>query len=40
MPRISVVIPAYNAESTIQKTVESVQSQTFSDIEIIVINDG
>ena len=40
MPRISVIIPAYNAERTLQKTVHSVQNQTFSDIEIIIINDG
>lgn len=40
MPTISVVIPAYNAKYTILKTIESVQKQTFSDVEIIVINDG
>jgi glycosyltransferase involved in cell wall biosynthesis len=40
MPKISVVIPAYNAELTIKETIESVQQQTFSDIELIVINDG
>ena len=40
MPTISVVIPAYNAERTILNTVASVQQQTFSDFEIIVINDG
>ena len=40
MPQISVIIPAYNAEQTILKTIESVRQQTFSDFEIIVINDG
>jgi GT2 family glycosyltransferase len=40
MPTISVIVPAYNAESTILKTIESVQKQTFSDFELIVINDG
>ena len=40
MPTISVIIPAYNAEHTIQETLESVQKQTFSDFEIIVIDDG
>lgn len=40
MPTISVVIPAYNAELTILETVESVQKQTFSNLEIIVIDDG
>lgn len=40
MPTISVIIPAYNAEHTILETINSVQQQTFSDFEIIVINDG
>lgn len=39
-PRISVVIPAYNSADTIRETVESVLNQTFSDFEIIVIDDG
>ena len=40
MPKISVIIPVYNAEETIKETIESVLSQTFSNFEIIVINDG
>lgn len=40
MPLISVIIPAYNAEKTIRETVTSVLTQTFSDFELIVINDG
>ncbi|MGB3308964.1 MAG: glycosyltransferase family 2 protein [Nodosilinea sp.] len=40
MPKISVIIPAYNAETTIKDTIESVLSQTYSDFELIVINDG
>ena len=40
MPTISVIIPAYNAEKTIQETIESVLNQTFQDLELIVINDG
>jgi glycosyltransferase involved in cell wall biosynthesis len=40
MPTISVVIPAYNAEKTVRETIESVLKQTFSDFELIVINDG
>ncbi len=40
MAKISVIIPAYNAERTILETIASVQAQTFSDFEIIVINDG
>jgi glycosyltransferase involved in cell wall biosynthesis len=40
MPVISVVVPAYNAGKTIQNTIDSVLKQTFSDFELIVINDG
>ncbi len=40
MPKISVVIPVYNGEKTIQATVKSVIDQTFKDIEILIINDG
>lgn len=40
MYQISVIIPAYNAEKTILQTLDSVQKQTFSNFEIIVINDG
>lgn len=37
---ISVIIPVYNGEKTIIKTLKSVLTQTFSNIEIIIINDG
>ncbi|MGB3693669.1 MAG: glycosyltransferase [Spirulinaceae cyanobacterium] len=40
MPTISVIIPAYNAEKTIQLTINSVLQQTWSDFEILVIDDG
>ncbi|MDZ8052000.1 MAG: glycosyltransferase [Aulosira sp. ZfuVER01] len=40
MPLISVIIPVFNGEQTILSTIKSVLSQTFSDIEVIVINDG
>ena len=40
MPLISVIIPVYNGERTIQETIESVFCQTFSDFELIIINDG
>lgn len=40
MTTISVIIPAYNAESTILETIASVREQTYQDLEIIVINDG
>lgn len=40
MAEISIVIPAYNAETTIMETIKSVQQQTFSNWELIIINDG
>lgn len=40
MPLISVVIPVFNGEKTIQKTIESVLNQTFQSFELIIINDG
>lgn len=40
MPKISVIIPAYNSANTILETIASVQQQTFTDFELIVINDG
>ncbi|MGC9526204.1 MAG: glycosyltransferase [Limnospira sp.] len=40
MPKISVIIPVYNGEMTIRETIKSVLNQTFTDFELIVINDG
>ena len=40
MPLISVIIPLYNKEQFIEATLLSVLNQTFSEFEIIIINDG
>jgi len=40
LPQISVVIPVYNAAATIAASVGSVLAQTFSDFEIIAVDDG
>ena len=40
MPIISVIIPVYNGEKTIKETIESVLNQTFTDFELIIVNDG
>jgi len=38
--KISIIIPTYNAERTIARCVNSIQEQTYSDLEIIIVNDG
>lgn len=40
MPKVSVVMPAYNAEKYIREAVDSILNQTFTDFEFIIINDG
>lgn len=40
MPRVSILIPVYNAEEMILRALDSAQSQTMTDIEIIVIDDA
>jgi len=38
--RISVIIPLYNKEKFIEETLHSVLNQTFTDFEIVIVNDG
>lgn len=40
MPRFSIVVPAYNAESTLPDTLDAIMAQTFSDWECVVVDDG
>lgn len=40
MPTVSIVLPAFDAEATIVDTVQSVRRQTFTDFELIVVDDG
>ena len=40
MPKISVVIPLYNKGFIISETLNSVLAQTFTDFEIVIVNDG
>lgn len=39
-PRVSVIIPAYNAAAYVAEAISSVQVQTYTDLEIIVVDDG
>ena len=40
MPLVSIVMPTYNRADTIERAIRSVQAQTFTDWELIVIDDG
>ena len=40
MPKVSVVIPLYNTEQYIGRTIHSVLNQTYLDFEVIVVDDG
>ncbi len=39
MPKVSVLIPVYNAEPYIGKTIESVLNQTYTDFELVIVDD-
>ena len=40
MSKISVIVPIYNADAYLNKCLDSIINQTYSDLEIILINDG
>lgn len=39
-PSISLIVPVFNASKTIDRCLNSIENQTFKDIEVIVVNDG
>ena len=40
MPTISVIVPVYNTEQYLSRCVDSILAQTFTDFELILVNDG
>jgi glycosyltransferase involved in cell wall biosynthesis len=40
MPKISVIVPAYNVSKYIEDTLRSLESQSFQDFEVLIVNDG
>ncbi len=40
MARVSVIIPVFNAEKTVERAIESVLAQTFRDFEVVAVDDG
>lgn len=39
-PKISVIVPIYNVEKYLEKCIDSIINQTYSNLEIILVNDG
>lgn len=39
-PKISVIIPVYNTENYLRECLDSILAQTFTDFEVLLINDG
>ena len=40
MDKVAIIIPVYNAEEFLKYSVESVLNQTYSNLEVILVNDG
>lgn len=40
MPKISIIVPVYKAENYLRRCVDSILNQTFTDFELILVDDG
>ena len=39
-PTVSIIVPVYNAENTIQRCIDSILDQEYADFELLLVNDG
>ncbi len=39
-PLVSIIVPVYNGEKSIERCLRSIQNQSYSNIEVIIVNDG
>ena len=39
-PKISVIVPVYNVEMFLRRCIDSILAQTFTDFELLLIDDG
>jgi glycosyltransferase involved in cell wall biosynthesis len=40
MPKVSILMPCYNAAMTLNETLENIQAQTYGDFEVVAVDDG
>ena len=40
IPKVSVILPVYNAQSYLRESIDSILAQSFEDFELIIVNDG
>ena len=40
MPKLSVIVPVYNTEKYLRECIDRILAQTFTDFELILVNDG